>query len=299
MSLRGFSIWRTGAVVLAATSLSVCGGGGGSGSGGGPTVPVPPISTPTPTPAPPPTEPPVSASCAKLPPGNPNPTSCVTEAPTFLDDLQEAMETLRAEQPGIFNGNTIVNLGAYYVGLIKILDRKGLCADFDTEELGIADSKDFSDVFDIQSSKDEVRMKFLGTCYPSLVPMSRTPLYPVPAGCNLPPSREIACGREREGRYYNDVSGAVDQLMQEKPELFDFTDLNPGTDGPRVRDLEAYHRQVVEILIKKGYCVLFDTEEIQIKRTNEFTEHYDINYRDEYVRRGSGIYRGSCYPAAF
>ena len=36
-----------------------------------------------------------------------------------------------------------------------------------------------------------------------------------------------------------------------------------------------------------------------MKRTNDFSEHYDINYKDEYVRRGNGSYRGACYPAAF
>ena len=40
-------------------------------------------------------------------------------------------------------------------------------------------------------------------------------------------------------------------------------------------------------------------EEIQVKRTNEFSEHFDINYADVYVRRGPGTYRSSCYPAAF
>jgi hypothetical protein len=44
---------------------------------------------------------------------------------------------------------------------------------------------------------------------------------------------------------------------------------------------------------------LFDGEEIEVKRTNEFSEHYDVNYADEYIRTGPGIYRGACYPAAF
>lgn len=295
MSFRGFPIWRTGAVFLAAVSLSMC--GGGENSGGGPTGPVPPISTPTPNP--PATEPPVSASCAKLPPANATATSCVTETPTFLNDLKEAIEILRAEQPEIFRDNDILNVGGYYVGLIRILDRKGLCADFDGEELGIANTKDFSDVFDIQTAKNQARLFFVGACYPSLVPASRTALQPVPSGCNLPASREIACGREPEGHYFNDVSGAVDQLLKEKPELFDFTDISAGTDWPRIRDPKAYHQLIVEGLVKKGYCAIFDGEEIQVKRTNELTEHYDINFKDEYVRSGSGIYRGSCYPAAF
>jgi hypothetical protein len=33
--------------------------------------------------------------------------------------------------------------------------------------------------------------------------------------------------------------------------------------------------------------------------SNEFSEHYDVNYQDKYVRRGDGSFRGSCHPAAF
>ena len=45
--------------------------------------------------------------------------------------------------------------------------------------------------------------------------------------------------------------------------------------------------------------LIFDGEEIQLKRTNEFTEHYKIDYSNAYVRTGPGTLRGTCYPAAF
>jgi hypothetical protein len=144
-----------------------------------------------------------------------------------------------------------------------------------------------------------VRRYFVGTCYPSVIPLGRAPLGSTPAGCSLPPSREISCGDLDSGTFYDDVSGAVDQLLKTRTELFDFADVNPGSEWPRVRDMAAYHQGVIDILNKKGYCGLFDGEEIQVKRTNAFSEHYDINYADRYIRTGSGIYRGSCYPAAF
>ena len=87
--------------------------------------------------------------------------------------------------------------------------------------------------------------------------------------------------------------------MDDHPELFDFSDINPGTDWPRVTNIDAYQQGVVDLLAQQGYCAFFDGEEIQMKRTNEFSEHYDVNYKDEYVRRGDGAYRGACYPAAF
>jgi len=55
----------------------------------------------------------------------------------------------------------------------------------------------------------------------------------------------------------------------------------------------------LDILVAKGYCALFDGEEIAVKRTNEFSEQYDVNHSDRYLRTGPGSYRGSCYPAAF
>ncbi len=288
---------RAFAAVVAVTFGS-CGGGSSSGSGGGPTIPLPatPAATPTPASTPAPV---LSASCARLPAGTVTPTRCPTEAPTFLADVEDAIDTLRGEQPGLFEGNQILNVGAYYVGLVKVLDRKGLCADFDGEELGVTNTSDYSDVYDVQTAKNEVRRFYVGTCYPALVPISRGTPAPSPSGCSLAPSKEIACGREPEGRFYGDVEGAISQLLKSRPELFDLDDLHPGPDWPRVKDMGAYHAAMVSLLVGKGYCAFFDGEEIQMKRTNDFTEHYDVNYSDKYIRTGSGIYRGSCYPAAF
>jgi hypothetical protein len=284
-------------VVGAAVGLSFCGGGGGSGSGGGPTVPVQPTAAPTPTPSPT-ADPPLSASCARIGPGVAN-AECRTDAPTFMDDMNEAIDTLQVERPDIFDGNQVLNVGAYYVDLIRILDRKGICGGTDGEEFGVKINNDYNDIFDVLTSKNEVRRFYVGTCFPAQFPAAAVPLPPPPAGCNLPSSTFIACGRPPEGQYYNDVAAAIDQMLKEKPELFDYSDINPGTDWPRVKDPEAYQNGVVAILIAKGYCAIFDGEEITIKKTNEFTEHYDVNYADHYIRTGPGIFRGSCYPAAF
>jgi hypothetical protein len=296
MNLLVTRTWIGLVAVAFALSSGACGGGDSGEGGASPTVPI--VSTPTPASGPTP-EPPVSASCAKLPPGNPNPSRCGTEAPTFLGDVEEAIRTLRREQPGIFSGDQILNVGAYYVGLVRVLDRQGLCADFDGEELGVTNTSDYSDVFDVQTARDLVRQYYVGTCYPALVPIPRGKTTPPPAGCALPSSREIACGREAEGRFHGDVAAAIEGLLQSRPDLFDFAETNPGTGWPRVKDMDGYHAAVVSALAAKGYCGFFDGEEIQVKRTNELTEHYDVNYSDKYIRTGAGIYRGSCYPAAF
>lgn len=289
--------WRAVTIVLAASTLSACGGGGDSGSPSAPPVPVRPTPASTPTPV---AEAPLSASCQRLPPANPTPETCRTEAPTFLADVQDAIETLRREQPGIFDGDKVLNGGAYIVGLIQILDRKGLCADFDGDEMGVTNTSEYNDQFDVLTWKNEVRPAFFeGTCYPSVVPIPRSPLYGVPPGCSLPASREITCGKEARGRYHEDVETTLEEVLRDRPDLFDFSQTSPGTDWPRVRDLTAYHQALVGGLTRKGYCALFDGEEIQVKRTNALSEHYDLNLSDKYVRRGPGAYQSVCYPSAF
>ena len=91
-------------MVVAALGLGRCGGGG---SGAGPTQP--PVPTPpTPTPAPTPTsDPPLSVSCAKLPPGNPN-APCHTDASEYQDTVDRAIRTLQGEQPWILDRKSVV-----------------------------------------------------------------------------------------------------------------------------------------------------------------------------------------------
>jgi hypothetical protein len=259
----------------------------------------------TPTPAPVPTaQAPVSASCAKLPPGNPNPP-CTTDVSEYQAIVDRAIRTLQGEQPAIFEGDQVLSVGAYYVGLIKVLDRQGLCASTDEggEELGVSDGGGSNEQFDILSAQNRARfgpVSYRSTCRPSAVPFARGGLFPVPPGCSLPQSREIACGREPFGRYYGDVEAAITQVQKDKPELFDFNNTAQGTGEPGVKDNNAYLQGVVDILAKKGYCGRHDGEEVAIKiGSNTFNEQYDIDYQNKYVRRGTGIYRSTCYPSSF
>jgi hypothetical protein len=290
-----------GLAVVVAASLGVgfCGGGGGAGNP--PTQPSVPTTTPTPVATATP-EPPISASCAKLPAGKAEP-DCRSDSPDFQEQVDAAIRTLQAEQPRLFNGTTVTSVGAYYVGLIKILDRQGLCADTEGEELGVARTSSYNEQYDVLTARGEVRFgpsSYRVTCSPSAVPIPRGALPPTASGCSLPASRELACGREGDGQYYADVEAAVTQILQQKPQLFDFTQNAPGTDLPLVKDLAAYHDGLVEILKAKGYCARTDGEEIGLKKgSNASSEQYDVNLQDKYVRRGPGIYRVTCYPAAF
>lgn len=286
---------RPAILVLAGLTFMAC----GDGRDRAPSAPITPVPGPTPTPVVAPTpDPPLSASCARLPAGATSRYRCLTEGATFQDELEEAIDIVKAEHPEAFDGDRVTNVGLYIVEVVKAFDRMGICADFDGEELGVATSPTFNDQYDILTAKSEVRRYFVGSCWPSVIPVDRSPRGGVPGGCNLPPSREVSCG-DPDPAFYDEMAGAVDEVLRTKPDLFDFTDTNRGTGWPRVKDMAAYHQAVIDVLVGKGYCALFDGEEVQVKRTNEFSEHYDVNYADKYIRTGEGTFRGSCYPAAF
>jgi len=285
-------------VVMASLGVGFCGGGGSAGDAPSqPTVPTTPTPLPTTTP-----EPPLSASCAKLAAGNPD-ADCRSESADFQAQVDDAIRTLQGEQPWIFEGDVVRSVGAYYVGLIKILDRQGLCADTEGEELGVARTSGYNEQYDVLASNGQVRFgprSYRVTCSPSTVPRATTPLPPSAAGCSLASSRAVACGREPEGKYYSDVQAAITQVLKEKPELFDFSQWAPGTDSPLVKNMDGYHEAVISVLKGKGYCAITEGEEIGLKNgSNGFSEQYDITVGDKYVRQGPGTYRVTCYPAAF
>lgn len=289
----GFSL-----VVLALVSFNDC---GGSKSPAGP-APVPsPSVAPGPTPSPTATaDPPLSKSCEKIGWGV-NALKCPMEIPAFQKDVDEAIRTLQRERPDIFNGNFIDKPGAYYVGLIQVLDRQGICAGYDGEELAVKVDNTSNEQYDVQTASGLARFgpsSYRSTCYPASFPIQPGPPTPVPAGCNLPSSRAVACGRETAGKYYTDVVAAINQVISEHPEIFDPTDLR--ADGPYIKDLETYGRLVSEALAKRGYCARWDGKEEQVKQgSNEFNEQYAITLSLTHVRRDPNMYRSSCYPADF
>lgn len=287
-------------VVLSVVALSGCGGSSSSGSNDNPTVPVPATPTPAPEPTP---EPGLSKTCATFPPGDVT-ADCPKQVPNYFDEVEGSIKRLVVERPDLFDENGVTqSVGAYYVELIKMLDEQGLCAYFDGIELGVAATPEFNDQYDILTAKNQVRTGsriYRTTCYPSAVPPAEAPLQPSPAGCSLPPSRDVACSREAEGRFFFQVEAAVKQVMEDRPELFDFTDTATRTDWPRILDLEAYQDAVAAVLAGQGFCAKNDrNEEIAIKDTNDRSEQYDVQLAHTWVRLGGGMYRSSCYPAAF
>lgn len=290
------------AAVAAALAIPSC-GGGGSSPNPTPSTTVNPAPSPTPTPTPPP---PAAANC-QYGLGDATAT-CAPDTDTYLDAVSEAIDTLAHEHPEVldFNdqqgggGYRIISVGRYYLGVIENLEAMGLCAQFDGEELGVRGEPNFSDHFDIETGNGYARRgpaSYRGTCHPASIPQPVTIPGPVP-GCTIGGSKEVACGRE-SSTLLPDVNAAIDQLVEAQPNLFDVNDTHGGDDWYKVVDVQGYIQGMIDTLTTDGFCATYDGEELNVKRTNDLSENFDILTGDEYIRRGEGSYRGTCYPAGF
>ena len=251
MKLSPSSFCRAFISVLALITLSVC--GGKSPSGPGPMMSPTPNTGPTPTPTPT-ADPPVSASCVKIGYGG-EALKCPMQVAQFQQQVDDAIRTLQRERPEIFNGNYIQSLGSYYVGLIRILDKQGICAGYDGEELAVKTDNVSNEQYDIETAGGQVRfgpVSYRATCYPAAFPVKPGPPIPPPAGCSLPSSEAIACGRDgADGKYYTDVLAAINDVVTNRPELFDFDDKNLQGE-PYIKDLTAYANAVAARLGSEG-----------------------------------------------
>jgi hypothetical protein len=288
------------AVAGLASFLGFCGGN----SPAKPTThPTPtPIAAPTPTPVPT-TVAPLSQTCDRLGFGSQN-VKCGLETPSFLNDIQTAINQVRQQRPDVFDPhdfNQVTNTGPFYVQLIKNLDAAGICAFFDGAELGVKNNNDFNDQYEVTSSKSIIRqlpMSYQSTCHPASIPLPAPPPVLTP-GCPLRPSECIVCDDRPSPNFYPLVEAAIQKLLTEQPQLFDFTDVKGDGTWPRVVNMAGYTNGVAQNLTSQGLCARFDGKEMAVKSTDDFNEQYAILLSDTWVRRGSGIYRGQCTPSCF
>lgn len=105
------------------------------------------------------------------------------------------------------------------------------------------------------------------------------------------------CARDTAA-HLGDVDAAIDQLVKERPQLFNLND-PPAPGSYRVLDVEGYFAGVIKNLQAKGFCAGQIGAELQVKRTNDFSEEYDILLASGHIRRGDRSYLKTCTPAAF
>jgi hypothetical protein len=284
------------AVAGLASFLGYCGGNSPSRPAPAPT----PTPLPAPTPTPVPTTPAsLNKTCDHLGPGA-QAFKCPYETPSFLNDIETAVGQVRQQKPELFDGDQVKNLGPFYVQLIKDLDAVGICGYFDGSELGVKNTNDFNDQYAVTTSQARLRHglpSYQSTCHPAAIPVAPPPPI-ITAGCPLGPSDCIVCDGRADSYFYSPVDAAIQKLLTEQKQLFDFTDVKQ--DGwPRVLNKDAYTQGIAQYLSTQGICARFDGKEMQVKNTNDFNEQWAVFYSENWVRRGTGSFRGSCYPSCF
>jgi hypothetical protein len=299
---RFFDPSRVAAVSLSAL-LASC-GGGGNDSTTTPPVTNPPVTTPPTTLAPQVQFDPLPGtnSCARFAAGREG--NCGRSSASFLDDIDSVLDDLVRNQSNLFentgSGLRVRSTGQFYVALLQKLDQRGLCVNFDGEELQVKNSDGFSDQYHMITSDLILRRgesSYRATCAPAAFPGPERGYAPK-NGCDLPHSRDVTCGRETT-QFLSAVGTAIDKVVREHPEYFDFNARQPGEGWYKLTNVSAYDTAVAEALKAQGLCARHDGEELVVKGTNTLSEHFDISTSEGNVRRGDGSYRSTCYPAAF
>ena len=252
------------------------------------------------------------ASCRALPPATGTVSGCHQEASDFERAVTNAVSAAQGavavdpdtrETYALVENGRIQSPNAYLKAIVETLDRQGLCAAYDGEELNVRASNGYNELFDVITASGAPWIKYMSTCSPATpIPATAPPPVRDPE-CTLAPSRDSYCDRPSPA-YEGDVFGALDELIAEdrqlaNPLIFNFGDRAPGTDnGWKVTNTALYFSQMRKKLRAKGYCSVTEGEdELWIKKgTNRFSEHWDLVRGEGYSLR---LLAAACRDAAF
>ncbi len=113
------------------------------------------------------------------------------------------------------------------------------------------------------------------------------------------------CGKT-SSKLVDQVLSAMDQLVQQKPQIFDLKDeaFAPGSGNFKVLDREAYLNGLVANLLAAGLCAQRDPgdynyEQVQAKNENGFSEDFDVLLSSGHMWHSRSAYRDTCTPASF
>ena len=147
-------------------------------------VPIPAPSVPAPAPTANPGQPaspapPQGQGCG-VGPGSGSGENCPRQQPSFLAEVESALDQLVREEPRIFNLNKtskgcgncyqIVDADRYVRRMAELMSQRGLCGHYDGEELAVKRTNAFNDQYDIFTSDYYVRRQlgsYRTTCYPA------------------------------------------------------------------------------------------------------------------------------------
>lgn len=134
--------------------------------------------TPAESPAPAATpEPPVSVLGCGLPPGGPF-QRCPRELPFFNVEINEAIAEVQNEMPELFDLNDwqgglsyrVLDRERYHREVVARLEKMGFCAVWDGEEVGVKNTNDFNEQYQVMTSLGYVRWgggAYRSTCFPA------------------------------------------------------------------------------------------------------------------------------------
>lgn len=136
-------------------------------------------SAPTPVapdPTPPPEPSPAVRGCG-LPPGGPF-QRCSRDLPFFNHELNAAIAEVENEVPEIFDftdsqgglSYRVLDRERYHAEVVARLEGMGFCAVWDGEEVGVKNSNDFNEQYQVMTSLGYVRWgggSYRSTCYPA------------------------------------------------------------------------------------------------------------------------------------
>jgi hypothetical protein len=133
---------------------------------------------------------------------------------------------------------------------------------------------------------------------PGVAPPAPAPA-PGARACTLPSGGGTGhCPRESPS-FLSVVEKAMDELVAAEPQLFDLRKTRGCGSCYQVMNPTRYVNRVAEIVRSKGYCAVYDGEELAVKDQNRFNDQYDILTADNFIRRQTGSYRATCRPAWF
>jgi hypothetical protein len=239
--------------------------------------------------------------------------ACSKGTPNFLGQMRDAVNlavgaTYRDPHTGetfdVVRGSKIQVASAYLKTISDTLDRQGICAVYDGEEMNVRDGGGYNENYDIISADGGWWVNYNVTCNPA---QAIPPLPPTPpvrdAECrNLPPSALTFCVKDTSS-YDGDVWDAQDILIAEDqaratPQVFNFNDRfsSSAPYGYKIIDEQLYISEMLKKIKAKGYCAIYDGDEFVVKRNNVASEHFDMIKSDLYALR---IHNSTCRDAAF
>ena len=282
-----------------------------------PTTPTAVTPTPTPTAQPSATPPPTSSptlpqSCRSLAPSTGTPSGCRRDTGNFHTRVRDAVNsTYGAPYRDPVTGRTyeivqgdgrILVASAYLKAVSDALDRQGVCALYDGEEIWVSDGGGYNEHYDLITAEGFSWVNYAVTCSPA-IPMPRVPP-PAPvrdAQCSsIPASSPIFCSKPPSS-YDGAVWDAQDQLIAEDrarptPQIFNFNVKLPNTDyGYLIVNTDRYIADLMPKIRAKGFCVVFDGEFV-VKQNNVLSEHMDMIRADGFAIRS---HISTCRDAAF